>query len=82
MDEREDPRRRLRALGEEARCAAPHREEALLHGVLCERPVAEHPHAEPVRDAAVAVVKLAERGLVRPRDEGDDRLVGEVCQVA
>ena len=43
--------------------------------------VAEHAHAEAVRDAAVAVVELAERGLVRARDERDDGLVGKVREV-
>ena len=66
------------ALGQEARGAAPDREKGLLHRVLGERLVAEDAQREPVGDAAVAVVQLRERNLVRARGERDDGLVGEV----
>ena len=61
---------------------APEPEEGLLHRVLGERLVAEDPVGEAVRGAADPVVELRERRLVRPRDERDERLVGEVSEVA
>ena len=62
VDERQDPGARLALLGEERAGRAPDGEERLLHRVLGERAVAHDPQREPVGDAAVAVVELAERG--------------------
>ncbi len=81
MDEREDPRARLRALGAERRCAAPDLEERLLHRVLGVPLVAQHPQRQPVRDAADAVVELGQRVLVAARDERDQGFVGEMSVV-
>ena len=58
------------------------REERLLHRVLGERRVAQHPQREPVGDAAVAVVELGERAVLPARDERDQRFVREVREVA
>ena len=82
VDERHDPRARLRALGQVLRGAAPDREERLLHRVLRQRLVAQHPQREAVGGPPVAVVELRQRDLVRPRDERDDCFVRKVCQVA
>jgi hypothetical protein len=60
------------------RIRAPDRHEALLHGILRERRVAHDAQREPVGDAAEAVVELRECLLVGARDEGDERLVGQV----
>jgi len=57
VDERQDPRARLGALGEEAVGVAPDAEEGLLNGVLGERLVAQDPQREPVGDTAEAVVE-------------------------
>ena len=64
--------------------AAPRQsaEERLLHRVLGERLVAQHPVREPVGDAADPVVELGQRRLVRAGDERDERFVGEVGEVA
>ena len=78
MDEREDPRARLRALGAERRGGPPDLEERLLHRVLGVALVAQHAQREPVGDPADAVVQLGERVLVAARDERDQSLVGEV----
>ena len=78
MDEREDPRARLRALCPEGGCVAPDREETLLHRVLGEPVVPQDAHGKAVGDAANAVVKLSERVLVTSRDERHQGFVGEV----
>ena len=78
VDEREDPRARLRALCAEGRGAAPDLEERLLHGVLGVALVAQDAEREPVRDAGDAVVELRERVLVSSRDERDQGLVREM----
>ena len=57
-------------------------EERVLHRVLGQRLVAQHPQREPVGGAAVAVVQLGERDLVGSRGQRDDGFVGQVCQVA
>ena len=62
--------------------AAPEAEERLLHGVLRQRLVAQDPVGEAVGDAADPVVELRERRFVGARDERDERLVGEVGEVA
>ena len=82
MDEREDPGARLALLGHEPRGRSPDGEERLLHRVLGERCVAEDAEGEPVGDAAVAVVQLGERRLLRPGGQGDERLVGEVGELS
>ena len=83
VDERQDPRARLRALGAERAGRAPDGQERLLHCVLGERRVAHDAQREPVRDAAVAVVELARAPPRPPRaDEGEQRLVREVRVVA
>src|SRR5262249_4209785 len=79
--ERGGPRTRLAALGEEARRAAPDREERVLNGVLRQRLVAYDAQREAVGDAPVAVVELRERDLVRAGRQGDNCFVGEVCEV-
>jgi hypothetical protein len=48
VDEREDPRARLPALGHEARRPAPDAEERLLHRVLRQGLVAQDPQRESV----------------------------------
>ena len=78
MHERQDPGARLPALRQKARGAAPDREEGLLHRVLRKSLVTEDANREPVGDAAVAVVQLRKRNLVRPRGQRNDRLVGEM----
>ena len=57
-------------------------EERLLDRVLGERLVAQDAVGEAVGRAADAVVELRERRFVRARDERDERLVGEVSEVA
>ena len=81
MDERQDPRGRLRPLGPEAGCRAPHAEEGFLHGVLGEPVVPEHPEREAVRHPADAVVELGQRSLVVARDERHEGLVREMSEV-
>ena len=61
---------------------APDGEERVLDGVLRQRLVSEDPVGEAVGGAADAVVELRQRRFVRPRDERDERLVGEVSEVA
>ena len=78
MDERQDPRARLRALRAERGGAPPDREEPFLHGVLGEPLVAQHAQREAVGDAADPVVQLSERVLVTSGDQRDERLVGEM----
>ena len=78
MDEREDPRARLGAVGAEGRRAPPHCEEPLLHRILGQAIVAHHALREAECDPAHPVVQLAERGLVPPGDERDERFVREV----
>ena len=60
---------------------SPDGEERLLHRVLGERLVAQDAQREPVRGAAVAVVQLGERRLLRPGGQGDERFVGEVGEL-
>ena len=79
MDEHEDPGARLGSLGHEAPGGSPDGEEGLLHRVLGQVPVAENAQREPEGDAAVTVVELRQRVLVRARDERHERLVGKVC---
>ena len=81
VHEREDPRARLAVLGHEARRRPPDGEERLLHRVLGQRLVAQDTERKPVRGAAVAVVELGERGLLRPRGQRDERFVGEVGEL-
>ncbi len=81
VDERQDPRARLRALGQEAVGVAPDAEEGFLHGVLGQRLVAQDPQGEPVGDAAEAVVERGQRVVVGVRDEGEQCLVGKARQV-
>ena len=57
-------------------------EERLLDRVLGQRLVAEDAVGEAVGGAADPVVELRERRFVGPRDERDERLVGEVSEVA
>ena len=78
MDERQDPRARLRPVGAEPRRAPPHREKPLLHRVLGELLVAEDADGEAEGDASYPVVELAERVLVTPCDERHERLVRQV----
>jgi hypothetical protein len=75
VNEREDPGAGLPLLGEEGSSRAPDREERFLHGVLCERAVADNAQCKAVGHAAVAVVELAERGIVGARAERQQRLV-------
>jgi hypothetical protein len=82
VDEREDPRAGLAALGPVDGSRAPDGEEGLLHGVLGECSVAQDAEGEPVGDAAETVVQLAERAVLAPGGERDQRLVGEVREVA
>ena len=56
-------------------------EEGLLHGVLCQRLVAEDAEREPVGDAADPVVQLGQGRLVAARDERHQGFVGQVSQV-
>src|SRR5439155_2548162 len=44
--------------------------------------VAQDPQREPVRDAAVPVVELGEGAFLAPRDEREQRLVGEAGEVS
>ena len=81
MHEREDPRARLRALGPERGGRAPHAHERLLHRVLREPVVADDAKGEAVGHAAAAVVQLRERRLVAACDEGDERLVRQMCEM-
>ena len=81
MDERQDPGGRLRPLGPEAGCRAPHAEERFLDGVLGEAVVAEHPEREAVRHPADAVVELGQRSLVVARDERHEGLVREMSEL-
>ena len=81
MDEREDPRARLRPLGPEAGCRAPDAEEGLLHCILGEPVVPEHPEREAVRHPADAVVELGQRSLVVARDERHEGLVREMSEL-
>ena len=81
MDEREDPRARLRALGAEGRRAPPDLEERLLHGILRVALVAQDAQRQTVGDARDAVVELGERTLVSSRDERHQGLVGQMSVV-
>ena len=81
MDEREDPRRCLRALGRECRSGAPDRQERLLDGVLGEPVVAQHAERETERGTAHAVVERGERRLVAPRNESDQGFLGKVREL-
>ena len=81
MHERQDPGARLGALGPERRRPSPDPEERLLHGVLGEPVVAEHPERETVGDPADAVVQLGQRAFVAAGDERDESLVREVSEV-
>ena len=67
--------------GMKRRRRPPDREERLLHRVLGERLVAQHAQRQPVGGAAVAVVQLGERDLVRARGQGDERFVGEMGEL-
>ena len=69
MDEREDPRARLRALGAKARRVPPDLKECLLHGVLGVTLIAQDAQRQTVGDARDAVVELGERTLVSTRNE-------------
>ena len=51
VHQRQDPRARLRALGDEARGRPPDGEEGLLHRVLCERRVPDNADRQTVCDA-------------------------------
>src|ERR671934_43259 len=82
VDDRQDPRARARALGEEAVGGPPDGEKRLLHRVLRERLVAQDPQREAVGDSAETIVELCQRVLVRGRDEREERLVREVHQLA
>ena len=82
VDERHDPRARLRALCTERGCRAPHGEERVLHGVLGEALVPEDAVRDPVGDPPDAVVQLGERVLVTTRDEGHEGFVGQVRVVS
>ena len=75
MHQRQEPRARLRPLRHEPVGVAPRREEPFLYHVLGELLVADDSKREPVGDPTEPVVQLGEGGLVRARDEGDDRLV-------
>ena len=78
VDEGEDPRAGLRALGRIRGRRAPHREKPLLDGVLGEPVVAEHPKREPVGHPTDPVVQLRERRLVATGDECHECFVGEM----
>src|SRR5262249_51048027 len=82
VDERQDPGGGTRALRNEARRRPPEAEERLLYRVLGELLVAKDPQRQPVRRPAEAVVELAERSLVAPLDERDERLVREVGEIS
>ena len=81
MDEGQDPGARLGALGPESGSRAPHPEKRLLHGILGEPVVAQHPEGETVGDPADAVVQLGQRAFVAAGDECDESLVREVSEV-
>ena len=81
MHEREDPGARLAAFGHEAGGRAPDGEERLLHRILGQRLVAQDAQREPVRGAAIAVVELGERRLLRASGESDERFVGKVGEL-
>src|SRR5205823_10447729 len=66
------------AVGNEAIGVAPGGEESFLDRVFCQLFVAEDPQREPVRGATKPVVKLGERGLVRPGQHRYNCLVREV----
>ena len=75
VDERQQPRARLGALGPVRAGAAPDLEERLLDGVFGESRVLQDLVREAVGDLAEAVVELAERVLVGPGDGFDEFLV-------
>ena len=81
MDECEDPRARLGALGAEGRRAAPDLEERFLDRVLRVALVPQDAERQPVGDARDAVVELGERILVPARNERHQGLVGEMSVV-
>ncbi len=82
VDERQDPRARLRALGKEAVGGAPDAEERVLDCVLRQRVVAQDSQREAVRHATEPVVELGKRLLVGARDERDQSLVRDLREVA
>ena len=78
VHEREDPGARLRPVGRIRGRGAPDAEKALLDGVLGEPVVAHDAVGQTVGDATDAVVQLRQRPFVAARDEGDERLIGQV----
>ena len=82
VDERQDPRRGLRALGNERARAPPEAEEGFLDCVLRERLVPQDPVRQAVGDPSDPVVELRQGGFLRARDERDERFVGEVSEIA
>src|SRR5581483_5865377 len=78
VNEHQDPAARLPAFGRERRRGLPDSEERLLDGVLRKRLVPDDALREPIGNAAVAVIQLRERALVRARHQHDERLVGEM----
>jgi hypothetical protein len=81
VDEGQEPRARLGALGDEAGGRAPGGEKPLLHSVLGEGVVPENPPREAECDPAEPVVELAQRHLVRAGDERDQRFVRQVREI-
>ena len=78
VDERQQPRARLRPLGGEPAGGPPDAEESLLHCVLRQRVVAENPERETVGQPAEAAVKLGERLVVCARDQRQNGLVRQM----
>ena len=58
-----------------------HAEKCLLHCVLGQPVVAQHPEGEAVRDPPDAVVQLGQRAFVAAGDESDESLVREMSEV-
>jgi CRP-like cAMP-binding protein len=82
VDDGEDPGARLGPLRNEARGRPPDGEKSLLDGVFGQCGIANYAQGETVGDVSKAVVELRKRAVISPRDERDERLIGEMSEVS
>ena len=78
VDERQQPRARLRPLRGEPAGGSPDAEEGVLHCVLRQGVVAEDPERKAVGQPAEAAVELGKRLVVCARDQRQHRLVRQM----
>jgi hypothetical protein len=82
VNDREDPGACLGPLRNEARGRPPDGEKGILDRVFGQCGIANYAQGETVGDVSEAIVELRKRAVIRPRDERDERLIGEMSVVS